>query len=63
MQRNHVKTYRYRVGKNHFIVINITQRATAEAAQGNVLASNAVNVQISKERHNNSKPGKTKKRR
>ncbi|MCR8634630.1 hypothetical protein [Paenibacillus radicis (ex Xue et al. 2023)] len=50
MTRNHVKAYRYRVGKNQFLVINIYQSATASAVQGNVIASNAVNVQISKKK-------------
>ncbi|TVY07587.1 hypothetical protein [Paenibacillus cremeus] len=46
MVRSHVKTYKYRVGKKSIIVIHIHQKATAAAEQGNVLASNAVNVQI-----------------
>jgi hypothetical protein len=44
-----VKTYRYRVGRNNYIVINIYQTAKATAEAGNVLASNAVNVQITKQ--------------
>ncbi|MEK3724274.1 hypothetical protein [Paenibacillus sp. FSL H8-0034] len=48
MNRSEVKSYRYRVGKNHFLVIHIHQTATASSVQGNVLASNAVNVHISK---------------
>ena len=48
MTRSSVKTYRYRIGKNQFIVINIHQQAAAKANIGNVLASNAVNVQILK---------------
>lgn len=44
-----VKTYRYRVGRNNYIVIHIYQTASATAEAGNVLASNAVNVQIMKQ--------------
>lgn len=43
---NRVKTYRYRYGKNRYIVIRIFQSAHARARSGNVLASNAVNVKI-----------------
>ncbi|WP_197035495.1 hypothetical protein [Paenibacillus sp. UNC451MF] len=50
MLRTHVKTYRKRIGKNQYIVINISQSAEARAESGNVLASNAVNVQIYKKR-------------
>ncbi|MFX3636777.1 MAG: hypothetical protein ACE3L7_02095 [Candidatus Pristimantibacillus sp.] len=50
MIESKVKTYKYRVGRNNFIVINIFQTATATAEQGNVLASNAVNVQILKKK-------------
>ncbi|MFH5185625.1 hypothetical protein ACHHV8_24910 [Paenibacillus sp. TAB 01] len=46
MTRSQVKTYKYRAGKNTFIIINIFQSATAAAANGNVIASNAANVQI-----------------
>lgn len=46
MLHSNVKTYKYRVGRNNIIVINIYQTANASATQGNVLASNAVNVQI-----------------
>ncbi|MEW9700513.1 hypothetical protein [Paenibacillus sp. SI8] len=48
MVRSDVKTFRYRLGKDHVIVINIYQTATAKAKLGNVLASNAANVQILK---------------
>lgn len=48
MNHNQVKTYRYRVGKNKFLVIKIFQAANASADSGNALASNAVNVQILK---------------
>ncbi|MGO4108358.1 hypothetical protein [Paenibacillus sp. YAF4_2] len=49
MNHQNVKTYRYRVGPNNYIVINIYQSASASAEAGNVLASNAVNVQIMKQ--------------
>lgn len=48
MLRSNVKSYTYKVGKNNYIVLNIFQSAEATATQGNVLASNAVNVQILK---------------
>ncbi|WP_336785228.1 hypothetical protein [Paenibacillus sp. MMO-177] len=48
MNHQNVKSYRYRIGRNHYIVINIYQKASAKAEAGNVLASNAVNVQIMK---------------
>ncbi|WP_175598087.1 MULTISPECIES: hypothetical protein [Paenibacillus] len=53
MVRSSVKTLKYRVGKNNYLVINIYQTSEASAQQGNVLASNAATVQIFK---------KTKKR-
>jgi hypothetical protein len=46
MLHTKVKTYKYRVGPNHFVVVQIFQSATAHAQEGNVLASNAVNVKI-----------------
>ncbi|WAH37811.1 hypothetical protein [Alicyclobacillus dauci] len=48
MTRTRVKTYQYKVGKNKYLVIKIYQTSTAKAKRGNVLASNAVNVQIFK---------------
>ncbi|MFB5676636.1 hypothetical protein ACE3NQ_16270 [Paenibacillus terreus] len=48
MLKSDVKTYTYKVGKNNYIVINIFQSATAHADNGNVLASNAVNLKIYK---------------
>ncbi len=50
MIRSNVKTYRYRVGKNHYIIIKVNQLAVGRTEIGNVLASNAVNVQILKKR-------------
>jgi hypothetical protein len=50
MIRTHVKTYKHRVGKHTYVVVNIYQTAAAKAAQGNVLASNAVNVRIYRKR-------------
>ncbi|MDQ8736373.1 hypothetical protein [Paenibacillus sp. LHD-38] len=48
MVRSSVKTVKYRVGKNNYLIINIYQTAEASAQQGNVLASNAATVQIFK---------------
>ncbi|WP_337100003.1 hypothetical protein [Paenibacillus sp. YIM B09110] len=48
MLRSNVKTYKYRVGKNKYLVIKIEQLASAKAFDGNVLASNALNVKIFK---------------
>ncbi|WP_179283103.1 MULTISPECIES: hypothetical protein [Paenibacillus] len=54
MHRSNVKSYRYRVGKNQFIVIKVRQVAKGYAVTGNVLASNAVNVSIKKHRGHHS---------
>jgi len=43
-----IKSYRYAIGKNQYIVIQIYQRADAHTGQGNALATNALNIQISK---------------
>ncbi|UJF31323.1 hypothetical protein [Paenibacillus hexagrammi] len=48
MVRSRVQTFRYKAGKRTVIVINIVQTARAAAKLGNVLASNAVNIQITK---------------
>lgn len=48
MIKTQVKTYKHRVGKNNYVVIKIIQSVTARAEQGNVLASNAINVKIFK---------------
>jgi len=48
MLRSNVKAYKLKVGKNQYLVINIYQTASAKALSGNVLASNAANVQIFK---------------
>ncbi|WP_406881802.1 hypothetical protein [Paenibacillus amylolyticus] len=45
-----MKSYRYRFGKKQYIVIQIHQTAKGYADSGNVLASNAVNVQIMKQK-------------
>ena len=50
MTRSNVKSYRYRVGKKQYIVIQIHQTAKGYAETGNVLASNAVNIQIKKQK-------------
>ena len=49
MNHTRIKSYRYRIGKNQYIVIQIYQRADAHSAQGNALASNALSIQISKQ--------------
>lgn len=48
MVRSSVKTFKYRVGKNQILVINIFQSAAAKADTGNALASNAATVKIFK---------------
>ena len=48
MVRSSIKTFKYRVGKNKYLVINIFQASEASAQHGNVLASNAATVQIFK---------------
>ncbi len=48
MVRSNVKTFKYRVGKNKYLIINIFQSSEASAQHGNVLASNAATVQIFK---------------
>ncbi len=48
--RTRVKSYRHRIGKNHYLVIQIFQLADARADSGNALASNALNIKISKQR-------------
>ncbi|CAM5793902.1 MULTISPECIES: hypothetical protein [Brevibacillus] len=54
MQRNNVRTYSYKVGKNTVIVVKITQAATAKSRTGNALAANQADVTIlAKKRRNN----------
>ncbi|MDK8183513.1 hypothetical protein [Paenibacillus sp. UMB4589-SE434] len=48
LQQSKVKTFKYRVGKNKYLVIKIYQSATAKAVHGNALASNAINLKIFK---------------
>lgn len=48
--RTRVKSYRHRIGKNRYIVIQIFQHADARADSGNALASNALNIKITKQR-------------
>jgi len=55
MLRSKVKTYQYRMGKKHVIVIHIHQSAQASAKVGNALASNALNIQIYKKRKKQKK--------
>lgn len=49
-----IKSYKYKIGKNQYLVIKITQSAHAETHLGNALASNAVNVKIDKTRKKRS---------
>ena len=46
MNQNQVKTYKYKVGKNFYILIHITQQATANAVSGNALATNQAHVKV-----------------
>ncbi|MCZ8511320.1 hypothetical protein O9H85_02475 [Paenibacillus filicis] len=48
MVHTKVKTYKHKIGKNQYLVIQIFQSAVATAHTGNALASNAVNVKIFK---------------
>ncbi|WP_192896615.1 hypothetical protein [Cohnella sp. AR92] len=48
MNRTRVKTFRYRVGDKHYLVIQIRQSASAHSFIGNALASNALNIKIAK---------------
>jgi hypothetical protein len=57
MLHTHMKSYRYKMGKNQYFVLKIYQSAVASAESGNVLASNAVNVKIYK----GGKPAHAKK--
>ncbi|UQZ87146.1 hypothetical protein SK3146_06442 [Paenibacillus konkukensis] len=52
MLHTKIKTFRQRIGKNRYLVIQIFQSAVAKAESGNVLASNAVNVKIYKQAKN-----------
>ncbi|MCC3381094.1 hypothetical protein ACFQ5D_12195 [Paenibacillus farraposensis] len=55
MIRNKVKTFKHRIGKNKYLVVKIFQAAAAETRGGNALATNALNIKISKRkrRHKN----------
>lgn len=48
MTRTKYKTYKKKIGKNHYLIIKIVQIASGKANVGNVLASNAANIQIYK---------------
>ena len=48
IRRSRIRTYKYKAGKNLYIVIKIQQLAAARTQVGNALASNAVNVQLFK---------------
>ncbi|TBL70411.1 hypothetical protein [Paenibacillus thalictri] len=49
MIKSNVKSYKYRVGKNTYLVIHIFQTANAQTDSGNVIASNAANIKIMKQ--------------
>mgnify|MGYP001164408663 CR=1 FL=1 len=55
MERNLVKTKKYRIGKNTYIVIKIFQKATAKTDEGNALATNQANVKIYKKKRKDEK--------
>ncbi|WP_213620604.1 hypothetical protein [Paenibacillus sp. J22TS3] len=63
MLKTKVTTYKYKIGKNRYIVINISQAARASADSGNVLASNALNVKIFEGKGDNKTKAGQKKRR
>ncbi|MEC0181542.1 hypothetical protein P4H61_08520 [Paenibacillus peoriae] len=50
MIKTRVKTFKHRVGKNKFLVVKIFQAADARTKNGNALATNALNIKISKRR-------------
>jgi len=50
VNRTRIKTFRHRLGRNHYLVIQIFQSATAAAESGNALASNALSIRIAKTR-------------
>jgi hypothetical protein len=51
MIRNRVKTYKHRIGKNRYLVVKVFQAAAAKTGSGNALATNALNIKISKRKH------------
>ncbi|WP_164553379.1 hypothetical protein [Brevibacillus marinus] len=55
MERNLVKTKKYRIGKNTYIVIKIFQKATAKTDEGNAIATNQANVKIYKKKRKDEK--------
>ncbi len=48
MNRTVVRTFKHKIGKNQFVVIQIFQKAVSTVSNGNALASNAANVKIFK---------------
>jgi hypothetical protein len=48
MIRSKVKTYTQRIGKNRFLIVKVFQAAAAKTGNGNALATNALNIKISK---------------
>jgi hypothetical protein len=57
MTRTRVKTYRHRIGKNQYLVIQIYPLASAHADTGNALATNALNIQFRNSRGNGANSG------
>ncbi|CCC85633.1 hypothetical protein PPM_2696 [Paenibacillus polymyxa M1] len=51
MIRNRVKTYKHRIGKNRYLVVKVFQAAAAKTGSGNALATNALNIKITKRKH------------
>lgn len=50
MTKTSIRKFKYRVGKNRYLIIKIVQSTVARTDQGNALASNAVNVSIFKQK-------------
>ncbi|EHS57308.1 hypothetical protein P4H71_12890 [Paenibacillus kribbensis] len=48
MIRSKVKTYKQRIGKNQYLIVKVFQATAAKAKSGNALATNALNIKISK---------------
>lgn len=48
MNRSVVRTFKHKVGKNQYVIIQVFQKAISTVSNGNALASNAVNVKIFK---------------
>lgn len=55
MNHTRIRTFRHRIGKNHYLIIQIFQSANAHVQSGNALASNALNIKIFKSRARGSR--------